>query len=61
MNEVKPKKDKCVICGKETPYLITTHIDLRVGYVEGSGQGCFQQQTCNDEKFYQTIKNKKND
>lgn len=38
--------DKCVICGKETPYLKSTHIDMRVGYVEGGGQGCFQPNNC---------------
>lgn len=39
-------KDLCVICGKESPYLVSTHIDLRIGYVEGAGQGCFQPHTC---------------
>ena len=39
--------DKCVICGKETPYLKSTHIDLRTGYVEGGGQGCYQPNECN--------------
>jgi hypothetical protein len=38
--------DKCVICGKESPYLKSTHIDLRTGYVEGGGQGCFQPNLC---------------
>jgi hypothetical protein len=38
--------DKCVICGKESPYLRSTHIDLRTGYVEGGGQGCFQPNNC---------------
>lgn len=38
--------DKCVICGKETPYLKSTHIDMRVGYVEGGGQGCYQPNIC---------------
>jgi hypothetical protein len=38
--------DKCVICGKESPYLKSTHIDMRVGYVEGGGQGCFQPNNC---------------
>jgi hypothetical protein len=38
--------DKCVICGKESPYLRSTHIDLRTGYVEGGGQGCFQPKIC---------------
>jgi hypothetical protein len=39
--------DKCVLCGKESPYTISTHIDLREGYVEGGGQGCFQPNQCN--------------
>lgn len=38
--------DKCVICGKETPYLRSTHIDYRIGYVEGGGQGCYQPNVC---------------
>lgn len=33
-------KDKCVLCGKETPYDETTHIDNRRGYYEGCGQTC---------------------
>ena len=38
--------DKCVVCGKVSPYTTNTHIDLRVGYVEGAGQGCFQPNIC---------------
>lgn len=38
--------DVCVICGKETPYLRSVHIDYRIGYVEGSGQGCYQPNIC---------------
>ena len=38
--------DKCVVCGKVSPYKTTTHIDLRIGYVEGAGQGCFQPNHC---------------
>ena len=38
--------DKCVICGKETPYLVSTNIDYRTGYVEGGGQGCYQPNIC---------------
>lgn len=34
-------KDKCVICGQESPYDVTTHISQRRGYVEGVGQTCF--------------------
>jgi hypothetical protein len=32
--------DTCVVCGKKTPYLRSTHIDMRFFYVEGSGQLC---------------------
>jgi hypothetical protein len=46
-NETMDSYDKCVICGKETPYLRSTHIDLRTGYVEGGGQGCYQPNECN--------------
>ena len=33
-------KDKCILCGVETAYDETTHIDMRVGYIEGAGQLC---------------------
>lgn len=33
-------KDTCVICNKETAYEESTHIDNRVGYIEGVGQLC---------------------
>lgn len=33
-------KEKCVLCGAETPYDETAHIDTRHGYVEGCGQTC---------------------
>lgn len=46
-SEMIDQKDKCVICGKETPYSINTHIDMRIGYVEGGGQGCYQPNICN--------------
>jgi hypothetical protein len=38
--------DTCVLCGKQSPYTRSTHIDFRIGYVEGAGQGCFQPKTC---------------
>ena len=38
--------DSCILCGKKSPYKMTTHIDERIGYVEGSGQGCFQPKKC---------------
>ena len=33
-------KDKCVLCSRETSYEFDTHIDQRLGYVEGVGQLC---------------------
>lgn len=33
-------KDPCVLCGIETAYDETTHIDMRNSYVEGVGQLC---------------------
>jgi len=38
--------DTCFQCGKKSPYLVTTHIDLREGYLEGAGQGCFNPNVC---------------
>lgn len=38
--------DKCVICGKKSPYKISTHIDQRIGYIEGVGQTCFSPKEC---------------
>jgi hypothetical protein len=39
--------DKCVLCSKVSPYTKNTHIDNRIGYVEGAGQGCFTPKQCN--------------
>lgn len=33
-------KDKCVSCGSETAYDVSTHIDMRNAYIEGLGQLC---------------------
>jgi hypothetical protein len=50
-NEMKKDDyDHCVICGKQSPYKRSTHIDLRVGYVEGGGQGCFEPHMCSQER-----------
>ena len=40
--------DKCVICGKESPYLKSMPIDSRVGYVPGAGQTCFTPYECDE-------------
>jgi hypothetical protein len=50
-NEIKSNEyDVCVMCGKQSPYKRSTHIDLRVGYVEGAGQGCFEPHMCSQER-----------
>ena len=32
--------DHCIMCDVETTYLKSTHIDMRIGYIEGAGQLC---------------------
>jgi hypothetical protein len=42
-NEMKIRGNEieyCVLCGYETPYKRNTHIDMRLGYIEGVGQLC---------------------
>ena len=36
----KGKKDKCIICKKDTEYDEFDHIDFRYFYIEGAGQLC---------------------
>ena len=36
----------CLFCGKLSPYTFSTHIDMREGYIEGVGQGCFEPEKC---------------
>ncbi len=40
MSKITLDKDKCVNCKCETLYDKETHIDFRLGYVEGAGQLC---------------------
>jgi hypothetical protein len=47
--------DKCVMCGKDTPYRFNDHIDIRIGYVEGAGQGCYQAHICSQERSRRLI------
>ena len=42
--------DKCVSCRKDTIYDEDTHIQNRIGYIEGTGQLC--------KSCYETIYNK---
>lgn len=59
------EKDKCVMCHNETEYELSTHIDLRRGYVEGMGQLCFTCYTGNSRNQividYRTIIDTPND
>jgi hypothetical protein len=32
--------DHCILCGVETAYKRSTHVDMRLGYIEGAGQLC---------------------
>jgi len=32
--------EDCILCGKKTTTLKTTHVDFRTGYIEGAGQLC---------------------
>jgi len=35
-------REKCVMCGVDTPYDKSTHVDHRYNYVDGLGQMCTQ-------------------
>ena len=32
--------EHCIICGVETSVKIGTHVDMRIGYIDGAGQLC---------------------
>jgi len=51
MNKDQDIYDVCGLCGLRSPYTIYHHIDYRIGYVEGGGQGCFQPQKCNEMRL----------
>ena len=40
MSKITLDKDKCVNCKRESLYSKETHIDFRLGYIEGAGQLC---------------------
>ena len=48
-------KDRCVTCGKKTPYDIKDNLEKRIGYVKGAGQFCF---ICYDEIYVKKTKPK---
>ena len=49
-------KDKFVNCKRETLYDKETHIDFRLGYVEGAGQLCLD---CWEVIYGSKLKNEK--
>ena len=57
MSKITLEKDKCVNCKRETLYGKETHVDFRLGYVEGAGQLCLD---CYDN-IYIKSKTKKKD
>ena len=34
--------EHCILCGVETSVKIDTHVDMRIGYIDGAGQLCFK-------------------
>lgn len=50
------KKEKCVVCGKETLYNVEQHVDTRFDYIEGVGQLCPR---CYNNTYDCNIENKR--
>jgi hypothetical protein len=48
-------KDHCISCGAETPYDFETHIDMRIGYIEGTGQLCSKCYNQDNKHNYITV------
>ena len=48
-------KDKCILCGEDSSYDFETHVDMRVGYIEGAGQLCIKCWNKGTERRYMTI------
>ena len=42
MTKKDEEKEFCIRCGKETSYKKSDNIEFRSGYIEGSGQLCFE-------------------
>ena len=42
LQEELEEKDKCTVCSDDSVYDKTMPIDLRLGYIEGSGQLCLE-------------------
>ena len=48
-------KDKCILCGQDSSYDFETHVDMRVGYIEGAGQLCIKCWNKGTERRHMTI------
>jgi hypothetical protein len=53
--------DKCILCGRVSPYPISLDIYQRIGYIEGAGQGCFSPPECITIEMQKKIRNNKID
>lgn len=47
----------CVLCLEKAnpPILFSTHIDARIGYIEGSGQTCANTTLCEERQNKRTV------
>ena len=48
-------KDKCIMCEEDSPYEYETHIDLRMGYIEGAGQLCEKCYSAGTDRRHMTV------
>ena len=48
-------KDSCIMCGEDSPYEFETHVDMRVGYIEGAGQLCTKCWNRGTERRHMTV------
>jgi len=57
LQEELEEKDKCTVCSDDSVYDKTMPIDLRLGYIEGSGQLCLE---CYDKIYNKGADNEQN-
>ena len=57
LQEELEEKDKCTVCCDDSVYDKTMPIDLRLGYIEGSGQLCLE---CYDKIYNKGADDEKN-
>ena len=57
LQEELEEKDKCTVCSDDSLYDKTMPIDLRLGYIKGSGQLCLE---CYDKIYNKGDDDEKN-